>query len=1029
MKNHFNLSKIVALSLFILCSMFVNVVLAQTQTGEKTREGVVLDVDGVPLIGLTVSIQGTTKAVMTDIDGNYSIKTKDDDVVVFTYIGYVTQEVPVQGKTQINVVMREATIKMDDVVVVGYGTQKKVSVTGAVSNASVKELQSVPAASFSNALAGQLPGIITRQTTGEPGFDGAQLYIRGMATLHTGQEFTAPLILVDGVERDINLVNSQEVESFTILKDASATAVYGVRGANGVILITTKKGEKGKQQVTFRSEIAMLTGLRFPKYIESYEFATLMNEAATNSKFGTIPWSAEDIQKFRDGSDPYLYPNVNWIDEVFKKDTWQTTQNVNVSGGTETVRYYVNLGLTSKDGLYKEDKSYDWNTRGGKFRRYNLRSNIDIDLSKELSLEIGLASTIQDRSYQGTSAGEIWSAIRQTSPLIYPVRNPDGSISGGGATNYLIGNPYGLATQTGYTQMFVSTNQGTLGARWDLSKLITPGLSVNGKFSFDHYYFNEVGRKVQFGVKQYLGKNEEGEDMYQTWREQGEMNHTIMGQVANYSMYWEGAVNYDRTFNNLHNVTGMLLFNRREFKDLTAGSSLANLPNRNQGIAGRFSYNYASRYFAEVNFGYNGSEQFPKENRYGFFPSLSLGWVVSNEKFWNPAVVNNLKIRGSVGKVGNDRTIGDRFLYVTALNKNGAGYWFGPGQAYTGSGIEELKFGLPLRWETATKYNLGFDIGLFDKLTLQVDAFKEKREDILLKRESIPSYVGLVPHGTPYGNVGIVDNKGFDASIEFRNTTEYGLMYSFRGNFTFARNKIVEDDKVDPDYAYQNTKGTSLTQAFGLIALGFFESEEEIADWAKSDFQTVIIPGDVKYKDVNEDGFINEKDRVFLGYPQIPEIMFGFGGTVAYKNFDATIHFSGVANRSVFLNGDGMYPFALEYPNYNVMREYYDNRWIAGADNSNAKYPTVIAGKNNHNNRNSTLYMRDGTYLKLQNAEIGYTIPRKWSNALRINGVRFFMNGTNLLTWDKVKIMDPEMDYGSNYPQQRTINLGLQINF
>lgn len=1029
MKKDLNLIKIITLSWLILCFMLSNVALAQVQTNEKTREGVVLDVDGVPLIGLTVSIQGTTNAVMTDVDGNYSIKAKDNDILVFTYIGYGAQEIPVEGKTQINVVMRESTIQMEDVVVVGYGTQKKVSVIGAVSNASVKELQSVPSASFSNALAGQLPGIITRQTSGEPGFDGAQLYIRGLATLNTGQDFTAPLVLVDGVERDINLVNSQEVESFTILKDASATAVYGVRGANGVILITTKKGEKGKQQVTFRSEIAMLTGIRFPKYIQSYEFANLMNEAAANSNFGTVPWSSEEIQKFQDGSDPYLYPNVNWIDEVFKKDTWQTTQNVNVSGGSEKVRYYVNLGLTGKDGLYKEDKSHDWKTKGGKFRRYNLRSNIDIDLSKELSLEIGLASTIQDRSYQGTSAGAIWSAIRQTSPLIYPVRNPDGSIAGGGTTAYLVGNPYGLATQTGYTQMFVSTNQGTLGAHWDLSRLITPGLSVNGKFSFDHYYFNEVGRKMDFEVKQYLGKNDAGEDQYQTWREETDMKYSIMGQVANYSIYWEGAVNYDRTFGNMHGVTGMLLFNRREFKNLTAGTSLDNLPSRNQGLAGRFSYNYESRYFAEFNFGYNGSEQFPKNSRYGFFPSLSLGWVLSNEKFWNPAVVNNLKIRGSVGKVGNDRAIGDRFLYVTALNKDAAGYWFGSGQSYTGSGIEEKKFGLPLKWETSTKYNLGFDIGLFNKLTFQIDAFKERREDILLKRESIPSYLGLVPHGTPYGNVGIVDNKGFDASIEFKNSTDYGLTYALRGNFTFARNKIVEDDKVDPDYAYQNTKGTSLTQAFGMISLGFFESEEEIENWAKSDFQSVIIPGDVKYKDVNEDGFINEKDRVFLGYPQIPEIMFGFGGTVTYKNLDATIHFSGVANRSVFLNGDAMYPFALEYPNYNVMREYYDNRWIPGADNSNAKYPTVIAGKNNHNNRNSTLYMRDGTYVKLQNAEIGYTIPRKWSNAIRINGARFFLNGTNLLTWDKVKVMDPEMDYGSTYPQQRTINLGMQINF
>lgn len=1012
---------------FLMLFALNHVLLAEVSQTTRDISGVVLDVEGNPLAGVTIVVKGTTNGTATNMDGQYNIKAGANDVIVYSFIGFQDYEAEVKDQSVINVVMREASITLEDVVVVGYGTQKKVSVTGAVTNAPVKQLQSVPSASLSNALAGQLPGIITRQTSGEPGFDGAQIYIRGMATLNTGQEFTAPIVLVDGVERDINLVNSQEIESFTILKDASATAVYGVRGANGVILITTKKGVKGKPKVSFRTEWAQLTGLRFPKYIEAYEFATLMNEAATNSGWESMPWTDDDIMKFKDGSDPYLHPNVNWMDEVFKKNTWQSTQNLNISGGNETVRYYINLGYAGKDGLYREDPANDWKTNGGKFRRYNLRSNVDVNVTKELVVELGLATTIQDRGYQGTPAGNIWGAIRQTSPLIYPVKNPDGSIAGGGATDYLLGNPYGLVTQSGYTQMFISTNQANLSARWDLSKLVTPGLSISGKFSFDHYYKNEVSRKVAFGVKQYLGVDADGNEMYQTWREQGDMGYHIDIQDANYAMYWEGAVNYDRMFGK-HGVTGMLLFNRREYKNLTAGASIDNAPFRHQGLAGRFSYNYSNRYLLEFNFGYNGSEQFPKGKRYGFFPSLSAGWVISGEEFWGIKAINHLKVRGSVGKVGNDKVIGDRFLYVTALNKNAQGYNYGPGQQYIG-GIEEKKFGVDLRWETSTKYNAGFDIGILNVLTLQFDAFKERRKDILLKRQRIPMYVGLVPHGTPYGNLGIVDNKGIDASLELRKTTSYGLTYMLTGNLTFARNKIVEDDKATPDYAYQETRGTSLEQSFGLIAEGLFQNQEEIDDWAKSEYQTTILPGDIKYRDVNDDGVINDKDKVFLGHPQIPEIMFGFGGAVAYKNWDASVHFSGVANRSTFLTGEGMFPFMLEYPNYNVLREYYDNRWIPGGDNTNAKYPTVIAGKNQHNNQNSTLYMKNASYIKLQNAEIGYTIPKQWSEALRIESIRIFMNGTNLLTFDKLKLIDPEMGIWDSYPQQRTINLGAQINF
>lgn len=1020
--------KSVVLFVCLLSGLIAQPIVAQnSQDGVKKIEGLVLDVNGEPLVSLSVVVKGTINVNLTDLDGKFSIAAKPSDVLVFSYVGYQPQEIPVLDKKLINVVMREASVELEDVVVVGYGRQKKISVTGALSNANVRELQAVPSASFSNALAGQLPGLITRQPTGEPGFDNATLYVRGMGTF-TSQRH--PIVFVDGIERDINIINPQEVESLTILKDASSTAVYGVRGANGVILITTRKGKKGKPQISFRSEYASLAATRFPKYIEAYEYATLMNEGRTN--VGLSPeFSEEKIEYYKTGDDPYLYPNVDWVSEVFKKNTWQSSQNLTVSGGNEIVRYYVNLGYIGKDGLYKEDPSLDYKTNGGKFRRYNLRSNVDIDITKDLQLNMGLATTIQDRGYQGATASNIWTQIRRTPAMIYPVRNPDGSIAGGGATGYLLENPYGQATQTGYTQMFIGNSQGNVSAKWDLSNLVTKGLSVSAKFAFDYYYKNEVARRIAYGVKQVTGKDSEGNYVYQTWRERGAMGYQVAVQDATYDLYYEGAFNYERGFGD-HNIGAMLLFNRKEYKLLTAGTSIDNLPHRHQGLASRFTYNFANRYMAEVNLGYNGSEQFPKGKRYGFFPAMSAGWVTSNERFWNIEAINHLKIRGSVGQVGNDRADGDRYLYITALNVNphaGVEYWYGEGQTRL-HGIEEFKFGVPLKWETATKYNAGIDLGLFNKFNLTLDVYKEHRTDILLRRASVPGFAGLVPHGIPYGNVGIVDNRGFDGSIEFKDKTSYGLTYSINGNISFARNKIIEDDSPRPAEPYQDHRGQPIDRPFGLVALGLFESKEEIDGWAKSTFKTDLIPGDVKYKDVNQDGFIDNKDEVYMGHPFVPEIMFGFGGALNYRNFDATIHFSGIANRSTFMTGDGMWPFALGYGTYNILREYYDHHWIPGADNSGAKYPTVVStGSNVHNNRNSTLYLKNASYVRLQSAEIGYTLPHKWTNALRMESIRCFLNGNNLLTFDKLKIVDPEQNIGDAYPLQRTINIGAQINF
>lgn len=997
---------------------------ADSPQSPKTVTGSVVDVESNPIVGVVVTSTGSGNAgTITDAAGQFSIRASASDVLVFSLVGYQPLEIAVGDKSHVAVVLREATQVIEDVVVVGFGTQSKVSVTGAVSSVAVPELLSVPSATLSNTLGGQMPGLIVRQQSGEPGFDGASIWIRGMATFND----KAPLILVDGIPRELDLVNPHDIESFSILKDASATAVYGMQGANGVVLITTKKGRMSKPSVTYRGEAAFLTGMRFPDYIEGYEFATLMNEASANTQ-QPIPWTDEQIQVFRDGSDPYRYPNVDWTDAVFKKHTWQTVHNLSVSGGAEVARYYLNLGLTAKDGLYQEDRSKPWRTNGGKLRMYNFRSNVDVNLAKSLVLDLGLAVNLQDRGYQGTSSQAIYNATRETSPIAYPIFNPDGSIGVGGPTDYLMGNPWALTTQSGFSQMFISNLQGNVGLKWDLGKLVTKGLTLSGKYSFDHRYFNEVFRNQAFEAKQYMGDDENGFPWYNLYREEGTMGYRI-SQNSQYQQYFEATLNYDNVFGR-HRVNGMLVAYRRENKDLTAGSSTFNIPNRHQGLAARATYSYDDRYLVEFNAGYNGSEQFPKERRYGFFPSASLGWVVSNEEFFRNDVVTHLKLRGSYGQVGSDQTAGQRFLYISAVNKSaGTDYPFGRNQGWMDS-IEEYKFGVPLKWEVSTKYNFGIDLDLFNSLTIQAEIFKERRDDQLRIRSSIPQYAGLVPHGIPYGNVARIDNKGFDGSIEYKKTTSSGLYFSFRGNFTFARNTIIEDDSAAPAEPYQNSRGTRLNMVYGLISEGLFQSQEEIDNWAVSTLSSTIRPGDIKYRDMNEDGVIDADDYTWIGNPNIPEIMYGFGGTVAYKGFDATVHFSGTANRDVLLDGTGMWPFNLGYPSYNVFREYYDNRFIMGADdNSKAKYPSPIAGRNTHNYVVSTQYLVSGSYLKLQNAEIGYTLPTRVTDRLKIGKMRVFVNGTNLAIFDKLKMRDPEQDIGTPYPQQRVINVGLQVNF
>lgn len=1011
----------------ILLICIGNLLCIQAQA-QRQITGRVMDEAGELLIGVNVFEVGTSNGAVTDINGTYTIRvTTNNPILRFTYVGFQELEVKVGNQGIIDVSLSEDIEALDEVVVIGYGSQTKATLTGSISQVSTQTIERVASPTLSTTLGGMMPGMITRQSSGEPGYDSAELLIRGIGTWTGNRQ---PLVLVDGVERDINIINSQEIESFTILKDASATAVYGVRGANGVILINTKRGKIGKPKVTLRTEFANLTGLRFPDYINGYEFASLMNEAVVHGTGSTdnLPWSEGDLLNFKNGSDPYSYPSVNWTDEVLKRNAFQTINNLSISGGNDIVRYFVNVGYTMKEGLYKRDPQYKYNTNSMS-SRYNFRSNVDVNLSKELTAELGLGGIIEDRTYPGHGAPMIFNSMKKISPINFPKQNPDGSPGGG--VSYLQDNPWALSTQSGYDKQFRNTLQGTFRLHWDLSRSLTEGLSVAAKFSYDFYYFNSTVRRIDYEVKQYLGRDEvTGEDRYNVVRPQGSMGYYTVQDPINRSYYYETAINYERRFDK-HLLSGLFLFNRNDHIHLSAGSSMYNLPYRRQGWVGRATYDFDHRYLLEFNFGFNGSENFPEGSKYGFFPSASTGWVISNEQFWNQKIINHLKIRGSYGLVGNDQIGGDRFLFLSSVNKAVNGYFYGMSQQHV-EGWTEDKIGVSnVTWETAKKLDLGFDLEMFNGIvSLQADYFNENREGILLRRGVVPNITGMTSNQIPWANLGKVKNRGFDGKIEIRKTTDYGLYYMLTGNATFARNKIIEDDSPIPKYEYQNTRGKRIDQPFGLIALGFFEDQEDINDSPRQNFMAVVRPGDIKYKDVNNDGVIDDFDKVAIGYARTPELMYGFGGTIAYNGFDMTLNFTGAARTSTFLDMEGMYPFQLEYPNYNVMREYYDNRWIDGVDNSDAKYPAVINGNNPNNYRTNTLYLKDAGYLRLKVAEIGYNFKKSVTESLSVQDLRLFVNGTDLLTFDKLKVIDPESNYGTGgYPRQSVVNFGAQINF
>lgn len=996
------------------------------QQASQTRHiaGRVIDAETKePIIGATVWVKDSALGTNTNVDGAFDYTfTGHYGYIAVSYIGYQTQEFPVTNLPK--VIELSAGNELDEVVVVGYGTQKKASVVGSIASVSVNDIR-MPTAKISNNLAGQLAGVISVQRSGEPGAS-STFWIRGISTFGSS---TTPLVLVDGIERDLDLVDIEDIKDFSILKDAAATAIYGVRGANGVILITTREGIVGKPQINIRFEAGMVQPTKVPDMLDAVQFAELWNAAA-----GSEVYTPEVIQKYRDGSDPDLYPNVDWVDYLYKDLSFNERVNVNVTGGGSTAKYYISGGFYNEDGLFARDNMKEYNTSVF-YRKFNFRSNVEVQLHKYTKLNVNLATTFERKNEPGTAASNsggtgIWNYAIKSAPNVFPAVYSNGLLPGPGANNGE--NPYVLLTQTGYREKFYNTAQSLFSLTQDLGDWVTKGLTVTVKGSFDAKNYNHLARTKTPPQYMASGRDEFG-DLILQQTVVGTDNLTYAESHSGYrSVYLEASVNWARSFGK-HDLSALFLYQQSQRNDVGIDKSEPELalPYRHQGIAGRITYSYDNRYFIEGNFGYNGSENFSPGKRFGFFPSVAAGYVISNEKFFEPVrgVIDLLKIKASYGIVGNDKIgTGDnvrRFIYNGTVN-SGSSYYFGT-TPHSSSSIQMGDWPNPnVGWEEAHKLNVGVDLSLFSKLKISADYFKEKREGIFLQRQSIPVYVGLSTQ--PWVNIGKMRNSGVDASLEYHQTIGQDLHLTVRGNFTYARNMIVDQDQPDYKYLYMNRTGQARYQTFGLVAAGLFRDQADIDAWPKQSFGDVE-PGDIKYLDLNGDGVVDSYDVKPIGYTSIPEIVYGFGFSLQWKAFDFSAFFQGVGHVSFSTLTDQTLGFnARNSREANLFSDVYDNYWTP--ERLDAKYPRLYIGTNNNNNQTSTFWMANGRYMRLKNLEIGYTLPKRIFQKMAMQNMRVYLSGVNLFTFSPFKLWDPDLQTGAtNYPNNRIINIGLTIGF
>ena len=987
----------------------------EQQQNKRKISGRVTDIKGEPLIGVNVTVDGDANGSITNMDGLYEIfVTKKSVVLKFTYIGFKTSEIRTNASTNIyDVTLEEQVNELEETVIVGYGTQRKISNIGAQSSMKMEDIKT-PSASLTTTLAGRLAGVVAVQRTGEPGKDAADIWIRGISTPNT----SSPLVLVDGVERSFNDIDPEDIESLTTLKDASATAVYGVRGANGVILIKTKPGKVGKPTV---SADYYESFTRFTKMVDLADGITYMNaanEAMRNDGIAT-KYTEDQIRNTIAGKDPYLYPNVDWLKEIFNDWGHNRRVNVNVRGGSEKVAYYASVSYFNETGMTVTDKNINTYDSKMKYSRYNFTTNLNIDVTPTTKVEIGAQGYLGEGNYPAISSADLYNAAMSISPVEYPKMffvNGEAYVPGT-STNNNFNNPYSQATRRGYDNLTKNQIYSNLRVTQNLD-MLTKGLKLTAMYAFDVYNEIHVHQDRAESTYNFLDTSVpydmNGQPILQRIYEGSNVLSYKQETSGNKKTYLEASLNYDRTFNDDHRVSALFLFNQQSKLLYPKGTLEDAIPYRMMGIAGRATYSWKDRYFAEFNIGYNGAENFSPKHRFGTFPAFGVGWVVSNEKFWQPLskAVSFLKIRYTDGKVGNSEVSDRRFMYLDQMKENGDyGYKFGP-NGTKWAGYETVNMAVDLIWEESRKQDLGIDLKLFnDDLSIVFDLFKERRENILLKREhSMPSFLGYNT-SAPYGNIGIIENKGFDGTIEYNKRINKDWVIALRGNVTFNKDKWIQGELPEQKYEWMNQYGRNINGAKGYVAEGLFTQAEidDMARWESlsaankaitpkpfaSQFGTVKA-GDIKYKDLNNDGQIDAYDQTYISRGDVPTTVYGFGFTVGWKDLSVGMMFQGVAGAERVLNGSSINPFNGGGGSGNLYSNI-DDRWTEENPDQNAFYPRLSYGSETtssiNNFQKSTWWVRNMNFLRLKTLQLSYNLPKPWVNKVHLKNAAVYVMG------------------------------------
>jgi TonB-linked SusC/RagA family outer membrane protein len=994
--------------------------------------GRVTGTDGEPVIGATVLVKGTTVGILTDINGRYQLtNVPTDGTLVFSFVGMKTAEVAVGGRTTVDVVITQEITGLDEVVVVGYGSQKKESVIGAISQLSTEQILSTAATNITQAISGKISGVTTSQASGTPGSDNAKIYIRGRATFAGDGQ---PLVLVDGVEREFSQIAPDDIQSISVLKDASATAVYGVRGANGVILVTTKRGRDQKPVVSLTTSWQSQSPTRKDTYLDSYQSVLLLEEALANDNLPS-QFSASSIDMYRkstlgelSGVDAMLYPNVDWYSTILRPSAPSQRYNVNIQGGTKKMRYFASGEYYDQNGIF-ENLSQDpyGNSSNTNFKRYSFRANLDYLISSNLTLSVNFGTRFEERTGPNASESTIFYEMNHTPGWIFPISYDnvvmqDGSTQnlwGGSsqyqaniAANFARGGYYSTTNTVNETNFIIDYNMD-----W-----ITKGLKFRGMTSLDYNASYRRPFTATFATYELNDRNN-----YTSIAAYNKFNvdsKLALGSQSNSNtmkLYLEFQLNYARTFGR-HDVTAMMLYNQN---DLRANAAL---PARYQGLVGRVTYAYDSRYLFEFNAGYNGSENFMEGNRFGFFPAFSLGWRVSQEDFMasTKGWLNNLKIRGTYGEVGNDKYAGQRFLYEekwTQANR----YMFGTSSTATITEGAYPNYGVT--WERAVKYNLGIELALFnDFIKGNFDIFREKRDNILTQYLTKPQWIGI---SMAAGNLGKTKNSGFEIELTHAKSISKDLDYSIGITYARAKNEVIDMDEPASKTDYRKLEGNPINQYFGLIADGFLTAAD-IANPSLpvSSYGTVKV-GDLKYRDVNKDGIINDQDISPIGFSDIPENNFSLNAGINYKNWGFSMSFQSVSNVSRYYDAEAMFAFV----DGGKVKEHHLGRWDPAQSEAtnlaNATYPLLhYDNYGDHNQRLNSFFLKNGAFTRLKTVELSYILPSAWTKHVGMSNVRLYVNANNLITWDKLdNIADPESNGSNTYPIMKTTNFGVNVKF